>query len=92
MTLTNDMFKPGMILHEVLIGAFKSKGTTMHHWCIENGIKPTAARCATYGQSGGKKGSALLERLIDAAGRDVVSTAYRDRIFQEAKHLKGDAA
>lgn len=90
--MQNKMFQPGLTLHEVIIGAFKAQGTTFYKWCAENGIKDSTARQATYGQSGGDKGKALLARIIDGAGHDVVRVAYRARIEAEAKKLSEVAA
>ncbi|KMW60754.1 hypothetical protein AIOL_000919 [Candidatus Rhodobacter oscarellae] len=42
---------------------------------------------ATYGQSGGDKGQALLNQIIDAAGRDVVALSYKARIERHAAEV-----
>tara|TARA_R110002111_G_scaffold145727_1_gene212293 strand:- start:187 stop:363 length:177 start_codon:yes stop_codon:yes gene_type:complete len=47
-----------------------------------------AARQATFGQSGGDRGKAILDRVIDDAGRAVVALSYRTRIEAEAKRLE----
>lgn len=86
------MFQPGTILHEVIVGAFRSAGTSFEAWCAENGVHPSTARTATYGQSGGDKGKALLGQIIDAAGRDLVAAAYRKRMIMEAQRLEEVAA
>jgi hypothetical protein len=92
MTLSDNMFQPGVILHEVIAGALKAKGTNFDTWCSANGINRSTARQATYGQSGGDRGKHLLERMINDAGRDVVTLSYRTRIEAEAKRLEGAAA
>ena len=92
MSVKNKMFQPGAVLHEVIVGAFRSNGSSFEAWCNANGIHTSSARQATYGQSGGDKGQALLDRIIDAAGRDVVALSYKARIAAEAKRLEGVAA
>lgn len=88
----NKMFQPGTILHEVIDGAFRSFGSSFDTWCRENGIHPSTARNATFGQSAGNRGQALRERIIDAAGRDVVTISYRKRMIREAARLEGATA
>lgn len=80
-------FQPGAILHEVIVGAFRSAGTSFEAWCKENGVHPSTARTATYGQSGGSQGRALLQRIINAAGEDLVSAGYAKRMIAEATRL-----
>lgn len=92
MAVKNEMFQPGSILHEVIDGAFRSAGTTFHKWCTENDVHPSTARNATHGQSAGDQGVALRKRIIDAAGRDIVTVAYRKRMMMEAAKLEGAAA
>ncbi|AZB57233.1 hypothetical protein EBL89_18240 [Cereibacter sphaeroides] len=85
--MTQDIFIPGAILHDAVMGAFKARGASFEVWCSERGIYSTAARSATYGQSRGPKGSELLREIIDAAGRDVVRTAYVARVVAHAGDL-----
>lgn len=92
MAVKNNSFQPGAVLHEVIVGAFRAAGTTFDAWCKESGIHPSTARMATYGQSGGDKGQALLTQIIDAAGRDVVELSYSNRVLAEARKLTEDAA
>lgn len=73
-------FQPGAILHDAIMGAFKARGGSFEAWLSENGINPATARGATFGQSKGPKGRALLERIIAAAGPEVVRAAYVARI------------
>ncbi|MCX7301338.1 MAG: hypothetical protein NTX73_13365 [Rhodobacterales bacterium] len=80
-------FQPGAILHQVVVGAFRMQGKTLHHWCLENGVTPASVRNSTYGQASGPVGRALLERAIDAAGREVVSDLYARRMREEAERL-----
>ena len=39
MTLKNKMFQPGLALYEVVVGTFKSAGTTFAAWCKEAGYQ-----------------------------------------------------
>lgn len=88
MPMKEKMFQPGAILHEVIVGVFRSAGTSFEAWCKTNQVHPSTARTATYGQSGGNQGRALLDRIIDAAGRDLVRSAYSKRMIGEAARLK----
>ena len=85
---------PGTILHEAIIGAFWARGLGFDAWCEENGITPSNARNATFGQSRGPKGRQMLERIIDAAGRDFVERAYDERLkrIADARGLTGGRA
>ena len=89
MAAKTKLFQPGAILHEVIDGVFRSSGSSFSEWCRESGIHPSTARNATYGQSSGVRGDRLRERIIDAAGRDLVVAAYRKRILMEAERLVG---
>lgn len=80
-------YQPGAILHEVIVGAFRASGTSFEAWCKNSGIHPSTARTATYGQSGGTQGRALLKRIITAAGEEMVSAGYSKRMIAEASHL-----
>lgn len=82
-------FQPGVILHTVIVGVFRSSGTTLGAWCTENGINPSKARTATYGQAGGPEGQKLLDRIINAAGREMVEQSYARRMIEEAKRIEG---
>lgn len=88
MAFQNKMFQPGAILHEVIAGALRSSGSSFEEWCRDNGVHPGTARNATYGQSAGERGLALRNRLIDAAGRELVEIAYYKRMVMEAERLK----
>ncbi len=85
--MNNEHFQPGIILHEVVIGCFKASGVSLHRWCKENGISQAAAYGALKGANTGERGSALLQHLIDVAGRPVVSAAYRVRIERHAAEV-----
>ena len=47
----------------------------------------STVRNVTFGMSGGPRSQALLDRLIDAAGREVVTAAYHIRMEAEARKL-----
>lgn len=87
MAETEREFQPGHMLHAVIVGAFRAQGTTFGDWCVANGVHQSSARNSTYGQSSGPTGQALLERIVDAAGRDTVRTLYAARIKAEAARL-----
>ncbi|MCF6432937.1 hypothetical protein [Leisingera sp. MMG026] len=81
-------FQPGVILHTVIVGVFRSSGTTLGAWCTEHEINPSKARTATYGQAGGPEGQKLLDRIIDAAGREMVERAYAERVKRHAEKVE----
>ena len=85
-------YQPGAILHDAIVGAFKAGGLSFEAWCAENSVVPSAARNATYGQSKGPKGRALLARMIQAAGPEVVEAAYLARLRAHVSDLKSGAA
>ncbi len=86
--MKSKLILPGAILHEVIVGAFRSSGSSMGEWCKQQGINPTQARQAAFGQCRGERGQALLDSMIDAAGREVVEVSYRHRMLAEAERLK----
>lgn len=85
-------FQPGAILHEVIVGAFRARGMTFEAWCRDNGITPTNARQATFGQSRGASGKLMREALIEAAGREFVQDAYVRRVSEHYRQVTGGAA
>lgn len=88
----SQQFQPGAILHEAILGAFKARGSGFDAWCTENNVTPSAARNSTFGQMRGPKGRALLARLIDAAGAEMVEVAYRQRMAQHLATRQRGAA
>lgn len=92
MTVSKTMFQPGTILHEVIVGAFRAKGTSFRAWCDENKVNYSTARLATFGQSGGDRGKEMLQSMINDSGPSVVEAAYRERMKVEAAKLEGTAA
>lgn len=83
-------FQPGALLHEAIIGAFRANGDNFDAWCKRNGITPSVARNATFGQSRGPAGKALLARLVEGADYDFVSRAYAKRLEEHAAAFKQD--
>jgi len=92
MTGKIDPIQPGKDLHEVVVGAFRARGQTLSEWCKANEVHATVARNATYGLTSGPKGTALLDRIIDAAGRASVEALYRARLEDAVAGLKGEIA
>lgn len=80
-------FQPGHMLHTVIVGALRAQGSTFQDWCQSRGVHQSRARSATYGQSSGPAGRALLDEIIDAAGRETVTTLYIARIRAEAARV-----
>ncbi len=87
MALQNRVFQPGIILHEVITGTLRAKGGNLSERCKSNNLSVTTVRNVTFGQSAGPRNQGLLERVIDAAGREVVTAAYRIRMGAEAQKL-----
>ena len=92
MTNNDFKFQPGAMLHNAIVGAFRAQGRSFEAWVAENGIPPASARSATFGMSKGPKGLALLDRLIDAAGRDVVKAGYLARLNGHVADVRKGAA
>jgi hypothetical protein len=92
MAVKNNLFQPGAILHEVIDGAFRAAGSSFDTWCRENGVHPSTARNATFGQSGGDRGAELRAKIISDAGIDLVRVAYSKRMIMEAQRLGGGVA
>jgi len=74
------------------VGALRAKGNSFAGWCRDNGVNRASAKSATYGQSGGDRGQAILQAMIDEAGPAVIEAAYRQRMLMEAEKLAGAAA
>lgn len=82
-----QLFQPGTILYEVILGAFKASGISFEVWCRENDVNPAAARSALKGFSTGTQGQAVIGKLIEGAGAEVVAVAYRTRIERHAAEV-----
>lgn len=87
MSFQNNMFQPGAILHEVIVGSLKTNGSSLQEWARQRGLSVTAVRNITFGMSAGVRSRALLDQLIDHAGREVVAAAYRQRMAVETRKL-----
>ena len=88
---TGIPYQPGAMLHDAIMGAFRAKGRTLEEWCKTNGVTPSVARNATFGQMRGKRGQEMLARLIEAAGAEVVKVGYETRLKQHAADIaKGE--
>lgn len=85
-------FQPGLILLDVLSGAFRARGTTLEGWCKANGLSGMNARGAALGTSKSEQAKKLLEQMVEAAGSDFVFQAYRDRVVEHAAQLQKGAA
>lgn len=92
MSVKNKMFQPGLVLYEVVLGAFKASGTPFEQWCKENEVNGSQARNALKGVYTGPTGQEVLDRLIEGAGAEVVSVAYRIRMEAHVAQLNGAAA
>ncbi|RKS51677.1 hypothetical protein BDE18_0934 [Paracoccus pantotrophus] len=49
--------------------AFAARGTSLHAWCQESGVKMQNARASLLGQWRGPKAQQLIERILEAAER-----------------------
>lgn len=85
-------FQPGAMLHDAIMGAFKARGGSFEQWLAEQGIPAATARGATYGQSKGPRGRALLGRLLEAAGPEVVWTLYVARLNRHVDDVRARVA
>lgn len=88
MARTDFDFQPGAFLHAAIVGAFRANGKSFERWCKENDVHPSVARQATFGQSRGDNGQAILARLIEAAGRDFVQHVYTKRLLEHADRVR----
>lgn len=91
MSSPDKQFQPGVILHEVIVGCMRAKGMTLGAWCEVNDIPRSTVTTVTHGQMSGPRGQLILDRLLKAAGPDMVAAAYRQRILREAKRVAADA-
>lgn len=92
MSVQPNMFQPGLILYEVVLGAFKASGIAFQVWCQDNNVNATVARNALKGVNTGTAGQAVRAKLIEAAGPEVVEIAYRTRMNTETARVNAAAA
>lgn len=88
MTLNKTEFHPGLVLYEVVVGSLRANGTAFEPWCRQNDIHPTVARNALKGVSTGPVGKAMVQRLIEGAGREAVTLTYRKRMESHVAGFK----
>ena len=75
-------YQPGAILHDAVMGAFRASGTTLKTWAEASDLHLTSCRMATHGLMRGPRGQALMEKLIAAAGPEIVEAGYEARLRQ----------
>ena len=92
MSRKHPEFQPGLILLDVLTGAFRASGSTFETWCKENGLSSMNVRNAALGQSRSEAAKKALDKAIEAAGRDFILKVYRDRVLAHAAELQKGAA
>lgn len=92
MARNHPEFQPGAILHDAIMGVMKARRLSLEDWCAANGCTPSAIRNATYGQGRGPKGRALLDKLLETVGRDLVRPAYEHRLREHMAALQKGAA
>lgn len=92
MSVAKITVRPGVILHEVIVGALRANGTSFAEWCQENGVGINSAKAATFSISGGDRGQSIIREMIAAAGPAVVEAAYRQRMDAEFNKLRGGVA
>ncbi len=85
-------FQPGLILLDVLVGAFRARGTSFESWCKSKGYSSMNLRNATLGGSRTPHALMMLDEALDAAGRDFVLSVYRDRVGEHWAELQKGAA
>jgi len=92
MAVNKMKFQQGRMLYEVVVGAFKANGLAFEPWCIAHDLNPQRGRNALYGASSGLGALKLVERLVDAVGREVIELAYRRRLESHTRDLDAHAA
>lgn len=80
-------FQPGAMLHDAIVAAFRANNGSFESWLAERGIPSATARGATYGQSRGPKGRALLDALIEVADPEMVRSLYLRRLDRHRAEL-----
>jgi hypothetical protein len=85
-------FQPGAILHDAIVAAFRANNGSFESWLAERGVPSATARGATYGQSRGPRGTALLKALIEAAGPEMVWGIYVNRLRRHVADVNGKVA
>jgi len=65
-----EQITTGPELYNHVRAGFTSHGTSFHRWCNENDVSRQNATTALLGGWRGPKATALIKRIIDAAGLD----------------------
>lgn len=85
-------YQPGAILHDAIMAGLRARGRTLVDFCASRGIDVQAARQATFGQSGGPRGRAIVADLISEAGPEFVHQVYVTRMAEHFAALKKGTA
>lgn len=83
---------PGKWLHNAIMGALKGRGHSLASWCDENDVGRQTIRTYTYGLNSGPNSDAVLQKLINDAGRETVISMYKRELLEQAVEAKADAA
>ena len=73
--MKQNNLSPSKELYLKVRAGFIARGTSLHKWCDEQGIKPSNARIALIGGWDGPKGKALRNQLIKESGISAPSRA-----------------
>jgi hypothetical protein len=83
---------PGEWLYQALLGALKGRGIKFEEWCRSHDLQSTRVRAYAFGINAGPQSAAVLEELIDDAGRDIVLALYHHRLREKAAEFDRWAA
>ncbi len=65
----SDIYHQTAVEHYKKIrGSFVANGSSLHHWCQENGVAMQNARAALLGTWSGPKATKIVERIVAASG------------------------
>ncbi|PCH67058.1 MAG: hypothetical protein COC12_12050 [Rhodobacteraceae bacterium] len=92
MAENHTKFEPGALLHDAIMGAFRTSGSSCNAWCGTYGITAMTARNASLGLTRSPVGKKILHDMIEAAGPDLVALAYRKRVRKHLGEIEEDAA
>lgn len=71
-TEARPSIEPGPRLAQAVVAGFRLQGTTMNHWCKQNGITQQNANQAIRGSWNGPKAKQLLSMIVPASGADAL--------------------
>lgn len=80
MTQQYPEFQQGLVLLDALIGSFRARGTSFEAFCKDRGYASMNLRNAALGASTTPQAMEMLEEAINAAGREIVLSVYRERV------------